>query len=156
MRRGMRKKIQSAGSQTEQSKKITLGKFQNAQTTPRSLQDRFDPQTENSGLLRSSDGAGTCRIVCTARRLARKCGVFTAEILIFFIRIYQKAISPLFPACCRFQPTCSHYAVEALKKHGFIKGSILTAWRLTRCHPWCPGGSDPVPDEFRLCKKHRR
>ena len=152
----MRKKIQSAGSQEKPGKKIALGKPQNAETTPRTLQDRPDPQTENFGLLRSSDGAGTCRIVCTARCLARKCGVFTAELLIFFIRIYQKVISPLFPACCRFQPTCSHYAVEALKKHGFFKGSILTVRRIAHCHPWCPGGYDPVPDEFRLCKKHRR
>lgn len=152
----MRKKIQSAGSQTEPGKKIALGKLQNAQTTPRSLQDRIDPQTENPGLLRSSDSAGTCRIVRTARCLARKCGVISAGILIFFIRIYQRAVSPLFPACCRFQPSCSHYAVEALKKHGFLKGSILTAWRLARCQPWCQGGSDPVPDEFRLRRKPSR
>ena len=152
----MREKIQSAGSQTEQSKKIALGKFPDAKTTPCTLQDRIDPQTKNSGLLRSSDGAGTCRIVRTARCLARKCGVIAAEFLIFFIRIYQKAVSPLFPACCRFQPTCSHYAVEALKKHGFLKGSILTVWRIARCNPWCEGGSDPVPDEYRLWHKHRR
>ena len=152
----MRKKIQSAGSQAEPGKKIALGKLQNAQTTPRSLQDRSDPQTENSGLLRSPDNAGTCRIVRTARCLARKCGVFSAEILIFFIGIYRQAVSPLFPACCRFQPTCSQYAVEALKKHSFLKGSILTVWRIARCHPWCRGGFDPVPDEFRLRNKHRQ
>jgi putative membrane protein insertion efficiency factor len=140
----MRKKIQSAGSQTEPGKKIALGKLQNAQTTPRSLQDRSDPQTENSGLLRSPDNAGTCRIVRTARCLARKCGVFSAEILIFFIGIYRKAVSPLFPACCRFQPTCSQYMIDAVTKYGAIKGGLMGIWRILRCNPFSKGGYDPV------------
>lgn len=66
-------------------------------------------------------------------------------IFIGLIRLYQKFISPLFPASCRFTPTCSQYALEAFKKHGAVKGLILTVWRLLRCNPFSKGGYDPVP-----------
>lgn len=59
--------------------------------------------------------------------------------------IYRNCISPLTPPACRFTPTCSQYAVEALKKHGLIKGLWLTVRRLLRCHPWGGSGYDPVP-----------
>ena len=65
--------------------------------------------------------------------------------LTFLVRGYQIAISPLFPASCRYYPTCSQYAVEALARHGAVKGSWLAAKRIARCHPWKPGGYDPVP-----------
>ena len=61
------------------------------------------------------------------------------------IKIYQKSISPMFPAQCRFVPSCSHYAQGALNKHGLFKGSYLTIRRILRCHPFHPGGYDPVP-----------
>lgn len=64
---------------------------------------------------------------------------------IFLIRIYQIVISPFFPPACRFTPTCSQYGIEAIKKHGLIKGSILTAKRISRCHPGGGSGYDPVP-----------
>ncbi len=67
----------------------------------------------------------------------------------FLIWIYQKLISPLKPATCRYYPTCSHYAAEALKKHGFILGSLLAISRVLRCNPWSRGGVDYVPDRFR-------
>ncbi len=66
-------------------------------------------------------------------------------ILILPIRFYQKCISPLTPPCCRFTPTCSQYAVEAITKHGPIKGLYLAVRRLLRCHPWGGSGYDPVP-----------
>ncbi|MFO7265361.1 MAG: membrane protein insertion efficiency factor YidD [Limnochordales bacterium] len=65
--------------------------------------------------------------------------------LIGAIRFYQKFISPLFPPRCRFYPTCSSYAAEALARHGVLRGSWLTIRRLSKCHPWHPGGYDPVP-----------
>lgn len=65
--------------------------------------------------------------------------------LIGAIRFYQKFISPLFPPRCRFYPTCSSYAAEALDRHGVLRGSWLTIRRLSKCHPWHPGGYDPVP-----------
>jgi putative membrane protein insertion efficiency factor len=61
------------------------------------------------------------------------------------IRAYQLLISPLFPASCRFAPSCSHYAAEALNRHGLRRGLYLSLRRLLRCHPFHPGGWDPVP-----------
>jgi putative membrane protein insertion efficiency factor len=61
------------------------------------------------------------------------------------IRAYQRYISPLTPPSCRFYPTCSHYALEAIEKYGAVKGSWLGIKRIARCHPFHPGGFDPVP-----------
>ena len=66
-------------------------------------------------------------------------------IFILLIRGYQRFISPLLPPTCRYSPSCSHYGVEALKKHGVFKGSWLTISRILRCNPWTKGGYDPVP-----------
>ncbi len=68
-----------------------------------------------------------------------------ARVLISAIRFYQKGISPLTPASCRFHPTCSQYGLEAVRRHGAARGSWLTLRRLARCHPFCKGGYDPVP-----------
>jgi putative membrane protein insertion efficiency factor len=68
-----------------------------------------------------------------------------AKPLIWLVRGYQLAISPMLPPSCRFHPTCSEYALEALRRHGAAKGSWLAARRVCRCHPWHPGGHDPVP-----------
>jgi hypothetical protein len=68
-----------------------------------------------------------------------------SRLLIIFVRIYQYTISPMLMPSCRFTPTCSQYAIEALKKHGGVKGSLLAIRRITRCHPHNPGGYDPVP-----------
>jgi hypothetical protein len=68
-----------------------------------------------------------------------------ARILIWIVKAYQLVLSPFFGQQCRFYPTCSQYAVEALQKHGAIAGSYYTVHRLLRCHPWCDGGHDPIP-----------
>lgn len=68
-----------------------------------------------------------------------------SRLLIAPIRFYQKNISPLKPPVCRFTPTCSQYAVEAIQKHGPIKGLALAIWRILRCNPWGGSGYDPVP-----------
>ena len=65
------------------------------------------------------------------------------------IRLYQRWLSPLLPATCRFTPTCSHYAAEALKTHGFLRGMRLSLGRILRCHPFNPGGYDPVPSSAK-------
>jgi len=68
-----------------------------------------------------------------------------SKLAVIIIRFYQIFISPLLGPACRFQPSCSQYAIEALRKHGFWKGSWLAARRILRCHPLNPGGYDPVP-----------
>ncbi|MBR4762157.1 MAG: membrane protein insertion efficiency factor YidD [Clostridia bacterium] len=66
-------------------------------------------------------------------------------LLIGAVKLYRKAISPLKIPCCRFTPTCSQYAIEAIRVHGAFKGSMLAVWRILRCNPFCKGGYDPVP-----------
>lgn len=70
---------------------------------------------------------------------------FFTKSLCSIIRFYQVCISPLFPSCCRFEPTCSQYAIQAIKKYGPFKGSWLTVKRILKCNPFCKGGYDPVP-----------
>jgi putative membrane protein insertion efficiency factor len=65
--------------------------------------------------------------------------------MIALVRGYKKYISPLLPPSCRFTPTCSEYAMEAIQKHGAWKGGLLAIWRILRCNPFCKGGYDPVP-----------
>jgi len=72
-------------------------------------------------------------------------GFLLTWLLIVVIRGYQVAISPLLPPSCRFHPSCSAYGLEAMRVHGALKGTVLTAARLGRCNPWNDGGIDPVP-----------
>lgn len=65
---------------------------------------------------------------------------------VFLVRLYQVMISPYTPASCRYQPTCSHYTIEALEKHGLLKGGKLALKRIFSCHPWGGNGYDPVPE----------
>ena len=67
------------------------------------------------------------------------------RLMLKFIRFYQRQISPNRTACCRFRPTCSAYAFEAINKYGALKGTGLAIWRILRCNPFCKGGYDPVP-----------
>jgi uncharacterized protein len=69
------------------------------------------------------------------------------KVFISFIRFYQIVISPIKPPTCRFYPTCSHYGLEAIQRFGAFKGGWLTLKRILKCHPFHPGGLDPVPDK---------
>ena len=68
------------------------------------------------------------------------------KILIYIIKGYQKYISPIKVTKCPYFPSCSNYGLEAVERYGFIKGGLLTAWRIIRCNPFSKGGADPVPD----------
>jgi len=70
--------------------------------------------------------------------------------LLSLIAAYQRWISPAFPRRCRYEPTCSAYAAQAVRRFGVLRGSLLGAWRLLRCNPFSHGGFDPVPDRFTL------
>jgi uncharacterized protein len=67
------------------------------------------------------------------------------KVLLIAIEVYRRYLSPLFPPSCRFQPTCSQYTLEAIERFGAVKGSWLGIKRILRCHPFHPGGYDPVP-----------
>lgn len=71
------------------------------------------------------------------------------RLLILCIRGYRYALSPLLGSRCRFHPSCSHYAETAIAAHGILRGAWLALKRIGRCHPWHPGGVDPVPDKIR-------
>lgn len=73
--------------------------------------------------------------------------------LIWLIRFYQKYISPRKKPCCRFTPSCSQYAVEAISTYGAFKGTFMAIWRILRCNPFCAGGYDPVPEKKVKGKK---
>ncbi|MBP8128925.1 MAG: membrane protein insertion efficiency factor YidD [Candidatus Hydrogenedentes bacterium] len=75
-----------------------------------------------------------------------------SRLLIGLIRLYQRFLSPWLGQNCRFYPTCSHYAIEAIEKHGVLKGVGLAAWRILRCQPFCKGGVDPVPPPRRTSR----
>lgn len=68
------------------------------------------------------------------------------RLLVVVIRVYRRWLSPLKPPSCRFEPTCSAYAITALQRHGLLRGGALAAWRILRCHPWGGAGWDPVPE----------
>ena len=69
------------------------------------------------------------------------------KVLIWLVRFYQQDISPRKPPCCKYIPTCSQYALEALERFGAVKGTALAVWRVLRCNPFSRGGYDPVPEK---------
>lgn len=74
--------------------------------------------------------------------------------LMGLVRGYRLLLKPWLGNACRFEPTCSAYTLEALERHGAVRGSVLGGWRLLRCQPWCDGGHDPVPENLdRLSKR---
>ncbi len=79
-----------------------------------------------------------------------------AAVLVGAVRVYQCSLSPLLGADCRFAPSCSCYAVEALRRHGAARGAALAAWRVLRCNPWNEGGYDPVPEHVTPARHQPR
>lgn len=73
---------------------------------------------------------------------------------IALVKLYRRFISPLFPPKCKYYPTCSSYALTALGRFGFIRGSMLAVWRILRCNPWSMGGIDPVPEKFTFKRQY--
>ena len=146
----MFKEVQFARGKKEPGPEVALGESAIDERISHSSNCGSDRETEadvlqaagcNHGVVTSCPGSGN------SGWHSNKFGV---GVLIFFIRIYQLTISPWLPECCRFRPTCSVYAVEALRKHGVLKGGLLSAWRILRCNPFCKGGDDPVPEEFHF------
>ncbi len=103
--------------------------------------------------LPTDRSAGEKTVANSNQSLARKAGV---RIVLFPVFVYRALISPMFKPSCRFYPTCSAYAVEAIEKHGVIKGCLLSVRRISSCHPWSgKSGHDPVPKDFTMSRRIR-
>jgi putative membrane protein insertion efficiency factor len=88
---------------------------------------------------------GALLVLVAVTTVSSRAARVVAGALVWLLRLYQNTISVNRGPTCRFQPSCSHYAVEALQVHGVARGIVLSTWRLLRCGPWHPGGADPVP-----------
>jgi putative membrane protein insertion efficiency factor len=85
-------------------------------------------------------------LAAVARRLVR----LPADVVVLLLKLWQVLVSPVYGQTCRFYPSCSSYALEAVDRHGLLRGGWLALRRLGRCHPWNPGGVDPVPPRVRV------
>ena len=147
MRCNLQQKVQFEICDPQSCQTVAVGEFPEVETGNSSVPDPVDPPSPDDEVQLSANDTGACRSAGATECSAGKRPSPLAGLLIFFIRIYQVAISPWLPCRCRFVPTCSCYAVEALKKRGVIAGSILTVYRILRCQPFCRGGYDPVPEK---------
>lgn len=89
-------------------------------------------------------------LLSPSRRLGARLLDLPRDGLLLGVRGYRLLLKPWLGSACRFEPTCSAYALVALQRHGALRGGVLAGWRLMRCHPWCDGGCDPVPAHFTL------
>jgi putative membrane protein insertion efficiency factor len=76
------------------------------------------------------------------------------ELVLLPVRVYRRVLSPALPKRCKYHPSCSAYAVEAVREYGVIRGSVLAGWRLLRCNPWSHGGYDPVEQQRLFQPQH--
>jgi putative membrane protein insertion efficiency factor len=90
-----------------------------------------------------------------APRLAQRAAALPRLVVLAPIWVYQRLISPALPRRCKYEPTCSRYAVEAVGRYGVLRGVVLAAWRVLRCNPWSYGGYDPVDAQRVFGRAHR-
>ena len=143
----MREKILSESRSPQPGEAIGLGEFPSAQGANQAVQTGVHtPSADQKGKLCgcAEGNAETAAEAGSAPELGRLSKV-AISLPLLLIRVYQMTLSPFIGQCCRFTPSCSKYAAEALKTHGFWYGTVLTVYRLLRCQPWCKGGYDPVP-----------
>ena len=142
----MRKKIQQQSCRPESGKKAAVGVF----PTPEKPYLSGSPDNDSTEIYHDSEtacgAAGSATSAHPGETVQRvKFWLTFSGIAVGAIVLYQKIISPWLPASCRFRPSCSQYAIEAIQVHGLCKGGILALWRILRCQPFCHGGFDPVP-----------
>ena len=142
----MQQKVQLVVGDKKPGTPVALGELPDAETRSCGLPYSADTPQKNAEVRSDSDNKGSGENACRSGGFTAGSCSFAARVLIWAVVFYRRFVSPWFPPCCRFTPSCSAYAIEALRKRGFWIGSCLTVWRLLRCHPFCRGGYDPVPD----------
>jgi putative membrane protein insertion efficiency factor len=154
----MQQKIQPSGGGSQSCAPSFVGEFQTAAAPPaEQMHNAADSQAQAQDIFKAADDERDSSLAGGCRHCGKKrCGI-AAGVVISLIRVYQRFISPRLPDCCRFEPSCSRYAVQSFEMHGFWIGMVLTSWRILRCQPLCKGGFDPVPERpFRKKKQPRR
>lgn len=150
----MREKIQQQSSGKEPSTQITLGVASSTEGASPSYSSGNDSPKIHHDCEAAGCSGGSSESITQGKDNRRVMDYLSISgLMILLVMLYQKIVSPWIPVRCRFAPTCSHYAIEAFKNHGFFKGSALTIWRLLRCQPFCRGGFDPVPLAENKIKK---
>jgi len=143
----MRKKILHQSSCPQSGKTAGVGELQNVEACHQTRSGGvYSPPTNQAGTVRrcnARDGAAAQE--AGYARAPGKLSRAAIAVPLLLIRIYQLTLSPYIGNCCRFNPSCSRYAAEALRTHGFWRGSYLAVRRILRCNPFCAGGYDPVP-----------
>ncbi|MDD4182061.1 MAG: membrane protein insertion efficiency factor YidD [Victivallaceae bacterium] len=144
----MWEKIQPEGGGAKPRQKIMLGVISNDQTANISGAFCLDSENKDEGRLQATGRTSADGTDVQKSRFTGQWRKFFSPVglSIIMIKGYQLSIARCLPGCCRFAPTCSHYALEAFQVHGFFKGLALTVWRLLRCQPFSKGGFDPVPE----------
>jgi len=147
----MREEIQQVCSKEKSCKKTSLGVV--SLTEGRNITGTSDNDTSSADCCFEAAGSREAIKETTGKGGIIK-GFFSClnpkKLLILLVKLYRLCISPWFTPCCRFQPSCSNYAQEALEKHGLIKGLSFSFLRIIRCQPFCKGGHDPVPEKKAL------
>lgn len=151
----MRQKVLPEGSSPQSGTSPGMGEFPHAQKRDQTLPAGIHtPPAHQTGEMCRCDARNEKAVAQAgpAPELGRlsRAAIFLPLLM---IRLYQIVLSPYIGQCCRFTPSCSRYAAEALKVHGFWRGTFLTIYRLLRCQPWCRGGYDPVPPVKKQHKK---
>ena len=148
----MWEKIQQVSRKKKSGQKTSMGVVPIAEGT--NFTRTFDHDTSTTACCTKAAGSReTIKKTTTESWIIRRffnC-LNPKNMLIVLVKLYRLCISPWFPPCCRFQPSCSNYAQEALHEHGLIKGLSLSFLRIIRCHPFCKGGHDPVPPKKESC-----
>ena len=148
----MREEIQQVSRKKKSGQKASMGVVPIAEGT--NFTRTFDHDTSTTACCTKAAGSRETieKTIAESWTIKRVFNCLNPKnLLIVLVKLYSSCISPWFPPCCRFQPSCSKYAQEALHEHGLIKGLSLSFLRIIRCHPFCKGGHDPVPPKKESC-----
>ncbi len=142
----MREEIQQVCREKKSGKKTSLGVVPVTEGTSFARTSHNDTSTENC-CVKTAGSREAIKKTITKIGIVKRVFICLSpkNLFIALVKFYRLCISPWFSPCCRFQPTCSSYAQEALEEHGLMKGLYLSFLRIIRCHPFCKGGHDPVP-----------